>query len=438
MKKEREKKYLVIGSKGHQFVDCIDWDIAKFPNLVDYDVIIANVQSITIDFLKKVSSNIIENYRKLLIRFLCSSGKLIILTDNYKFGVNKKRFPESYDNYSWSPIGIGIIKEIGNTIEVISNHFPKYFSEFKKWEYYFCVPRDCLTKELINWCGQIYDFDYKHTIQPYIVNREKRSLAGSYHLWTEAKERAKSKREIILEPIILLPLLINIDSRKAVNLLLEDILGKPQESLPHSWVENVKMPFIDDINLEILHDTNEIKTHQVKIDELNKQKRNFEYYKKLLYTDGSELEDVFKKCLIELGALVKPAKYAEEEYCLAYKENEYPVEAKGNSRSISLTDLRQLMDYLLTYDDKTGIQNKGILLGNAWKNIPIDQRNQKGKPIFPSNVIDRAESTNIALVSSVDFFVVFCKFLENKSIGKRILDCIVNSVGVVNFEKIIK
>ena len=90
--------------------------------------------------------------------------------------------------------------------------------------------------------------------------------------------------------------------------------------------------------------------------------------------------------------------------------------------------------YLLIYDEKTGNQNRGILLGNAWKNTPINQRNSHAKPVFPSNVVKRAEATNITLIPSVEFFEIFCKFLENKTLSKKILDCIVNAVGVVNFK----
>jgi len=440
MNKEREKKYLVIGSSGHQFVESIEWETDPLPNLVDYDVIIANVRSLTEDYLQNIPSDKIELIRKLLVRFLKSFGTLIILSDHYKRGTNKNRYPETYDNYSWCPIHIGIAKESGNIIEEKVNPFPKYFSKFKRWEYYFYVPQSCLTIELTNQCGATYDYTYTYQIEPYLKNREQRTLAGSYHWWTEAEQTtgAHPKKEVELGPIVLLPLLKEFDSRESTNILLEDILGKPQVSLPPSWVDNVKIPPITDINTKIAHHAGTIKKHQEEIDKLDKQKKDLEYYKKLLYADGRELEDVFKKCLLDLGASVTPAKYAEEEYCLQYQKNDYPVEAKGNTKSISLTNLRQLMDYLLIYDEKTGKQNKGILLGNAWKHIPVNKRNEHGKPTFPSNVIQRAEATNIALVSSVDFFNAFCEFLENKSLGKKILDHIINQTGVVSFKTIKK
>ena len=83
MNKEREKKYIVIGSSGHQFVDSVEW-VDPVPNLVDYDVIIVNVRSLTKDYLENITYDKVSYIRTLLVRFLKSNGTLIILTDHYK------------------------------------------------------------------------------------------------------------------------------------------------------------------------------------------------------------------------------------------------------------------------------------------------------------------------------------------------------------------
>ncbi len=438
MKKKRETKYLVIGSTGHRFVGCIDWETDPLPNIIDHDVIIANMQAITETLLKKLSYQGISSFRELIIRFLESSGMLIVLTDNLKYGTNENSYPKRYSNYSWLPINIGICQEEGDTIEEVENPFPKYFSKFRSWEYFLYTPQKHLTYEIKQWFGNPYYVDYSCVEKPYLQNREKQTLAGAYH-WSIIPT-SKGKRDYTtteLGPIIFLPLLKGIDYREAINLLLEDLIGKSQITLPPSWADKVSMPLLAGIQKKIDKHSGKIEKISEEISELEKQKSELEYYKKLLYADGSELEDVFKKCLIELGAQVNPPKHAEEEYCMLYKNKEYPVEAKGDSKSISLTDLRQLIDYLLIYDEKTGQENKGILIGNAWKKLPLGQRNTKQKPVFPSNVEKRAKASNIALVSSVDFFKAFCGFLKDKSLAPKILNCIVSSTGVVDFSKII-
>ena len=61
-----DKKCLIIGSSGHQYVDCIEWEVAELPNIVDYDIVIVNVRSIKDSFLKNINSERIDTLRTLL------------------------------------------------------------------------------------------------------------------------------------------------------------------------------------------------------------------------------------------------------------------------------------------------------------------------------------------------------------------------------------
>lgn len=65
--------------------------------------------------------------------------------------------------------------------------------------------------------------------------------------------------------------------------------------------------------------------------------------------------------------------------------------------------------------------------------MPLEKRGMGDKPIFPDNVIERAEDFGLALLSSVDFFHAFCQFLLGNVAGDKILDEITKSVGVVKF-----
>jgi hypothetical protein len=109
------------------------------------------------------------------------------------------------------------------------------------------------------------------------------------------------------------------------------------------------------------------------------------------------------------------------------------IECKGVGKSIARSHVVQLLGYLAKFEENEGRSGKGILLGNAWKDLPIDQRGQTDNVMFPDNVITSATSNSIALVSSVDFFHVFCRFLAGEVTGNVILDRITSAVGVVSF-----
>jgi hypothetical protein len=121
------------------------------------------------------------------------------------------------------------------------------------------------------------------------------------------------------------------------------------------------------------------------------------------------------------------------QFVLEYKGETYLIECKGVGKSIARSHVVQLLGYLTKFEETEGKSGKGILFGNAWKDLPPDQRQQKDTVIFPPNVIESATSNNIALLSSVEFFAGFCQFLAGMVSGEDILDKIVQTVGVVKF-----
>jgi hypothetical protein len=177
-----------------------------------------------------------------------------------------------------------------------------------------------------------------------------------------------------------------------------------------------------------------IEALEAEIAQHQREKQEIEKFKKLLYGDGKELEDIFSLCLEKLGGKVKEAKYSEEEFILEYKEEQYLVECKGVGKSIALGHVRQLLDYMFKFEEDEGKPGKGILFCNAWKGLSLQERGTASTVIFPENVINRANSVGIALVNSVDFFGAYAGFLAGQVLGETILDRITSSTGVVNFQ----
>ena len=163
---------------------------------------------------------------------------------------------------------------------------------------------------------------------------------------------------------------------------------------------------------------------------LNAQIAAIHSFRRLLYGTGPELEAIVKRTLERLGATVSPSKYAQEEYILEYDGEEFLMEVKGVAKSISLTHLRQLNDYLLKYQEDTGKECKGILFGNAWRNIPPEMRGTEDTPEFPDNVVRRAEQWGVSLVSARAFFEEFMKALEAPELSNDLLAVLTRSSGV--------
>jgi hypothetical protein len=232
--------------------------------------------------------------------------------------------------------------------------------------------------------------------------------------------------------IILLPRISGIDNRKAVSLVLQEITGLHQQTLPPEWADKLIVPGVTDLIAQIDGKLQQTRALETEISLLNQNVDTLNEYKRLLYATVSELANVVERCFKELGGQVIQAKYSEEDFVLIYGGTEYLVEVKGASKSIALSHLRQLNSYLLKYEEDKDQSCKGILFGNAWCTLPPHDRGEPEHPVFPDNVKKRAEQYDVALVSSIDFYQAFMGFLEHCQ-GGSILDAVTTQKGTVKF-----
>lgn len=430
--KTTERRYLVIGSTGYRGVDSFEWDADATPNIVDYDTVVVDVRSLDDDMLMSVSHNFLKDIRIQLIRLLDSSGEIIVLTDYIHTDHRPDSYPESIDNYDWCPIKIGISNERGKTIVKKESSFEHYLKHLKDWPYYLYIPRECLSRELTNAYGSPHKTNYKIHLSPFLENRYNKLLAGSFQIEVD---HDTPEPYVVPGQVVLLPLIQNFDPKQAVALVLEDLVGSPVRTDAPDWIEVISVPGVEKMQENIDECREGINDAFTEIERLETQRRALEDYKRLLFATGDDLEESLAKALVTLGGEITPAKYGEEEYILHFNGEEYLIEVKGVSKSITLTHLRQLNDYLLKYEEETGKSCKGILFGNAWRAVPPDQRGTKEKPEFPDNVVKRAAQWQIALLSSTAFFSAFCAYLNDGSVGTIILQQIVRAEGLVEFSQ---
>lgn len=441
--KTSRSRNLVIGSTGYSGADSVLWTAKTMPNIVDYDTVIVDVPSLDEATLKNVSSPMLEDIQKQLVRLLDSKGQLIIITDHRHVDKRPKSYPASADNYDWCPIRIGISSESGESLLVKDKQFNKYLSNLTKWEYYHFIPDSSLSRALTDFFGSAHDTRYSIPCHPFVANRYDKVIAGVYEIHIR-RERTKShayssykeyptEPDIVTGNIILLPRIPSLERKEAVCLVLEELTGVIQGSLPPQWVEAVNVPGVMELDNEISARLDTITEVRKQIRDLEEKKGSLDRFKKLTYSSGRELEEIVAASFERLGAKVFPAKYSEEEFVMAFDGLEYLIEVKGVTKSIALGHLRQLNDYLLKYEEDTKKQCKGILFGNAWRDYPPWERGTKIKPEFPDNVIRRSEQWRIALVSSVRFFSVLSAFLDERKDGDSVLQQIVTTNGCVSW-----
>jgi hypothetical protein len=422
-------KTLVVGSTGHAHVTCVAWTELNSVNLKDFDAIVFNVTSLDDRTITRLPHyGFFGEVRKQLSRLMGSGGRIIALTPELR-AIKQKN--DWRTNWEWCPFQIGTQPEAGDTVKIKRTVFERYLSKLKRWTFFFFIPECPLTGELTDLFGSTYNTEYKFPADAFVINRYGKMLAGEVSLIAHPADSH------ILEcgSVTVLPLIAELEQKEAMNLILEDLIGKPQRSLPPDWVDQIPMPFVDTINDEIAQKNAAIESLRQEIAARSQKVAEIEKWKKLVYTTGLELEQIFEDAVIKLGAKTKPAA-AEEEFIFEHKGNAGVVECKGVSKSISLEHVRQTDSHVLKFITAEERNGKGVLLGNAWRNLPLSKRGEADTPIFPNNVVKHAARREIALVGANDFLEVFCRFLKGEVSGEAVLDAMSTQSGIVDFRRI--
>ena len=428
-KPEPPPKTLVVGSSGHAHVTCAAWTELKSVNLKDFDAIVFNVTSLDDKTITRLPRyGFFDEVRKQLSRLMGSGGRIIALTPERRVIKQKDQWRT---NWEWCPFEIGTHAETGDTLEIKRAVFGRYLSKLKRWTFYFFIPEGALTQELTDVFGGTYRTKYKLPPDAFVINRYGKMLAGELSLLVATTDGHNCK----YGSITVLPLIAELEQKEAMNLILEDLIGKPQQSLPPDWVDQIPMPFADAINAEIAQKNAAIESLRQEIAARAQKLAEIEKWKKLVYTTGRELEQIFEEAVIKLGAKTKSAA-AEEEFILEHKGNAGVVECKGVGKSISLQHVRQTDSHVLKFITAEDRNGKGILFGNAWRNLPLSERGETDTPIFPDNVVKHAIQREIALVGADDFLQVFCRFLKGEVLGEAVLDAMITQSGIVDFWRI--
>jgi hypothetical protein len=428
---------LVLGSTGHANVTAVSWE-EKLPNIVDFHLCIIVVKTISDEFLKRKDSRYFDAISLQLRRLLLSKGKVIILGDTFRRIDKPKSHPDSASNYDWCPFAITFTREQGDTVQLGGTRFSGYLGKLKRWSFHYAcsaIDRD--------WRNSLDEYErYNVSTASLATNREGKLLAGCHKVEIHQAHRVSAGYEMVTRwpenptritgELVFLSPLQDVDERETVALLLSD-LGLKEDTPPPQWVEKIEVPGVEDLTDVISLFDRDIKSLQDAKTKKDLELQRLRRWARLLYATGGELEDIFRESLEALGGTVKAAKYASEEYILQTSAGEILVEVKGNTKSVSLDDVRQLVEYTLHYQRDTRKEGKGVLFGNAWRLIPPDERDTKDKPYFPDDVKRSAARFGIALVSSKAYFAAFCRFLKGEVKGGEILEKLAKADGVVSF-----
>jgi len=410
-KDKRPLKILVIGSKGHpREVQCYNWaDIDKVPNIADQDAVIIDMTSLTESILEKIISSVSEAYFKenFFVKLLASEGQVFVITVP-TVRVIIRGTP--YDNYWWSPFTLDFEREKGVTIEKVSSKFERYFNNVKCWN---------------------FTVDFHKSAR--IVDIIKEFSNEVIHKLAQTRYRAPIGIQLLLSTgarFCFLPPPTGISTKTAIDIILEDFFGiKISEMLEPDWAKGIRVPGEKEIEKRIEKSLDRIKIEKKEIKKSKQELQSITKFRKLLYTEDEELEQIVWTTFRELGAkVIEPKKKNKEDGWIETKFGKAVLEIKKTAKSASRKHTRQL-DNWVGNCIANGEKCKGILIINHYGDKPLKER----KEPFPSDVRDHAKKARpgnpFCLLATIELFRAFCAFKEGNISSDEIFKKIFEADG---------
>lgn len=198
------------------------------------------------------------------------------------------------------------------------------------------------------------------------------------------------------------------------------------------WVKNYSFPALDELEQKIFEKDEQIKLLEEEKLAFESKKRKFEKIRNvLLYKNGDLLKEISKEVLNDLGTNAEDGKQGREDLVFIHNDDHYLIEVKGTEKSASKTHVRQLTGHLTEYQNENEVKPKGILLINAWRKIPLEERGTGDKPIFPDDIMKLVNLSGVALMTTQQLFVMCCARLEGKFDLKAFVELLKNTQGIL-------
>lgn len=441
-----QERIAMLGVQHFAGVRCVSW-LDDIPNLADFDVVVVDTNSLAdlyqalhqLSDEKKstISSRLYSNFhtiRTRLIHLLNSKGRLIVVCRPYAHLRTSDR--SSLGLYEWCPIPIHLVSESGATIELTEDVgiLARYLSLMRSWQFYFSKKYD-RGMDLYH-LAEFYEGTPHITLSEvtFAQNRYQQPLAMAlqYSLhqvaprhdigWEELEGRAyyNPKPFQISGRTFLLPTPTTVSAIEGLQILLEDMFDWDQHTHPPDWAASITVSGAELLKSKLGDAQGQLAALRDDVGKLEMALEELDRWKELLYETGHRLQSRVGEAFKLFGAEILPS-VVSDEFIIKWNDERLLVEVKGNQKGIAEADLAQLMKDLSNHFAETTEDIGGLLVGNAWRLLALDERERGATVTFPPNVVRTARNRRVKLLSTTDLFAAVCRVLDDKTNGTGVL-----------------
>lgn len=226
----------------------------------------------------------------------------------------------------------------------------------------------------------------------------------------------------------------NADGGSQVDEDIEDLLRwikdlhSPSEELPR-WVENFS--FVEDLLRaeEIRQLEKRRQQLLLEIDKKKLEQAESDDWKLLFTAQGATLEHQVALAFEVLGFEVERGEKGRTDLRIKWQGKKAVVEVKGVGKSASEKNAAQLEKWASEETISSGMPPKGVLVVNAWKNLPPDERVQ---PAFPEQMLPFSVNRGHCLITGLQLLAMVRACKSDPSERDAICASIMETVGTVD------
>ena len=436
----QDRQIWVLGSTHENADRCLLWR-EPFPNFSNCDILIINLSTLDKDTRNSIYESLNEGRRYIFDLLMTSEKEAIVILPT----------DQDQDLIDWLPLcpSIRKIKNANIGKYQVDSYLEDYMKTVEYCNYYIHSVNDSYFKGMTdprsNWHENLpftNRIEYSECQVPdgkIIQNQAKQNIGGYIrYVFFEQTDRRTLSPLYTTGDLIFLPPSTKYRIEQAINLIVNNLVGKELKESPPSWVKNIEVPTLRDIERTIIEKEQTKSKLETEIKELIDQKDEKTRFRRLLWTKDAPLEDIVKDAFVCLGfpEIKKLRATNLEDWVIEFKtlsEYQFGVfEVKGADKRTALADLTQcnkwVEDYML--DNKKA---NGIFVPNQFRLEDIKQSaNSRQREHFEPNELKYAGSRDICILPSHEIFKAVIEKMNNSSaiIRKNLEEKIASAKGL--------
>jgi hypothetical protein len=388
-----------IAQIGNRFEDIQQIEFFSTQTFLEFDALIVSISTIAASSPQR-SSQVLEKRKADLVEFLSFKKIPIIYLAPQTNIITAHRgngfITMAIDSFLPTS-NFELAEEAGTDFQILpKTPLTKFFQKYKGW------------------------FRYSH----YYKNFVGTSIASTY--FTNKTLAFYDQDYVFLPPII------SVDKSKEKEFLYDLLecvktikFDSDLNPLP-KWVESYFLPEEFETKQKVISLKSQIEVLKSEIDKANIEIARISEKKRLITATGNELEIYAEKIFRELGFEILEANKNRDDLIVKYEGKIAVVEIKGLTNSAGEKNAAQLEKWRSEYFETHGIEPKGILLINTFRDTPLAERNQ---PDFPDQMLRYSNNREHCLITTIQFLILYFEVLKNPELKGKMIESLFSTVG---------